>query len=243
MPKSALQSRTSGSIARGTSNSRSRSSSQAPLCDVVEQGARGVGGVGGVHPAAGEAPEQEGVDGAEGELAGLGQRARALDVVEQPGDLGGREIGIEQQPGLGRDHRLVARLLQRAADVGRAPVLPDDGAVDGLARAPVPDEAGLALVGDADGGDVARPRARRRRAPAGRSPPWCARCPRGRARPSRRPGSAGRTRAGPGPGWPDPARTRWRGSRSCPGRARGSSPTCAMRSSSARAGRLGPSWP
>ena len=87
--------------------------------------------------------------------AGIGERARAGDIVEQPGDLGGGEIGIEQQTGLGRDRRLVPRPFQRPAHIGRAPVLPDDGAVDGLASAPVPDDAGLALVGDADGGDVA----------------------------------------------------------------------------------------
>ena len=149
--------------------------------------------------AAGEPPDQEGVDGAEGEMAGLGERARALHVVEQPGDLGGREIGVEQQAGLGRDHRLVPGALQRAAHVGGAPVLPDDGAVDRLARAPVPDDAGLALVGDADGGDVARRRAWPRPAPAARSPPSCARCPPDRAPPSPRPGSAGRTRAAPSP--------------------------------------------
>ena len=51
-------------------------------------------------------------------------------------------------------------LLERVADVGRAPALPDDGEVDGLARRAVPDDRRLALVGDADGGDVlaARPR-------------------------------------------------------------------------------------
>src|SRR5262249_61452705 len=38
-----------------------------------------------------------------------------------------------------------------------APVLPYDGAMDGLARAPVPDHTGLALVGDADRGDAAGP--------------------------------------------------------------------------------------
>ena len=127
---------------------------EGALGDIVEQRARGIGGIGGMHPAAGQPPQQEGVDGAEGEMAVPGERARALDVVEQPGDLGGGEIGIEQQPGLGRDRRLVPRQLQRPADVGRAPVLPDDGAVDRLAAAPVPDEAGLALVGDADGGNV-----------------------------------------------------------------------------------------
>ena len=83
------------------------------------------------------------------------RRARAVDVVEQPGDLGGREVGIEQQAGLGRHRRLVSRRLERAAHVGGAPILPDDGVVDRLTGAPIPQHAGLALVGDADAGDVA----------------------------------------------------------------------------------------
>ena len=51
----------------------SRSSSQAAVADVEQQGAAGVGGVGGVHLAAGQAPEQEAVDRAEGQLALLGR--------------------------------------------------------------------------------------------------------------------------------------------------------------------------
>ena len=74
---------------------RSRSASHSPRRDVEQQRARGVGGVGRVR-AAGQPPEQEAVDGAEGELAPLRAAARApVDVVEEPGDLGGREIGIE----------------------------------------------------------------------------------------------------------------------------------------------------
>ena len=45
-------------------------------------------------------------------------------------------------------------LLQRVAHGRGAPALPDNREVDGLARRPVPDERGLALVGDADRGDV-----------------------------------------------------------------------------------------
>ena len=44
--------------------------------------------------------------------------------------------------------------LQSGADIGGAAVLPDDGAVHRLARGAVPHHGGLALVGDADGGDV-----------------------------------------------------------------------------------------
>ena len=49
---------------------------------------------------------------------------------------------------------LVAFALQFGADVGGAAVLPDDGAVHGLPRRAVPHHRGLALVGDADRGDV-----------------------------------------------------------------------------------------
>ena len=174
---------------------RSRSSSHSPRVDVEEQGARGVGGVGGVHLAAGQPPQQKAVDGAEGEFAALGAFARAGDVVEHPGDLGAGEIGVEQQAGLRRDRRLVAFGLQSRADVGGAAVLPDDGAVDGLAGRAVPHHRGLALVGDADGGDVRRVGAGLlQRLAAGRRPSR-SRCPRARARPSRRPGNAAETPA------------------------------------------------
>ncbi len=42
------------------------------------------------------------------------------------------------------------------ADIRGAAILPDDGAMHGLAGGAVPHDRGLALVGDADGGDVAR---------------------------------------------------------------------------------------
>ena len=53
-----------------------------------------------------------------------------------------------------RDDRLAAFRLQPRADVGGAAVLPDDGAVHRLTGGAVPHHRGLALVGDADRGDV-----------------------------------------------------------------------------------------
>ncbi len=81
--------------------------------------------------------------------------ARAIDVIEQPGDLACGEIRIEQQPGRGGDPRFMACATQIVTSAGGAPVLPDDGVVDRLAAGAIPDEGGLALVGDADAGDVA----------------------------------------------------------------------------------------
>ena len=103
VPKSPAQSRISGSSAAGTPNSSQKVRVPAARADVEQQRARGVGGVGRVHLAAGQPPEQEAVDRAEGEPPALRRRARALDVVEQPGDLRRGEIGIEQQPGTRRD--------------------------------------------------------------------------------------------------------------------------------------------
>ena len=119
---------------------------------VVEAGAAGIGGVGDMHPATGQTPDEEAVDGAETQLAGGGAVARALNPVKDPGKFGGGEIGVEKQSGLFRDHVLLAGILHHRADIGGAPVLPDDGIVDGLAGGAVPDDGGLALVGDADGG-------------------------------------------------------------------------------------------
>ena len=81
-------------------------------------------------------------------------RARAVDVVQDPLDLGAREVGRQRQADLGPEAVLAAVLAELVdVDVG-ARVLPDDRVVDGLAGVLVPDDRGLALVGDADGGDV-----------------------------------------------------------------------------------------
>ena len=124
--------------------------------DVEEQRAARVRRIGHVRRAAGQVPDEPGVDGAEGELALRRARARARNVVEQPLELGAREIGVEHEARLARDHRRMARGAQRVAQRRRAPVLPDDGRGDGRARRAVPQHGGLALVGDADGGEVAR---------------------------------------------------------------------------------------
>src|SRR5205085_6357094 len=92
---------------------------------------------------------------AEGQLAVLGPLPRALDVVEYPRDLRPREVGRERQADVRPQtvDALVARELahQRAG----AGVLPDDRVVDRLAGLAVPHDRRLALVGDADRGDVA----------------------------------------------------------------------------------------
>ena len=76
------------------------------------------------------------------------------NVVKDPLDLGAGEVW-----GQGQAHALLVALhspvrSQLLDDVLGAGVLPDDGVVDGLAGVLVPHHRGLALVGDAHGGNV-----------------------------------------------------------------------------------------
>src|SRR5581483_10084269 len=118
--------------------------------DVEQQRTRRICGIGCVHATASEPSQQETIDGAEGELACLCGAAGAIDMLEEPGDLAGREIRVEHEPGFGGDAGLKAALAQCCAEIRGAAVLPDDGVVDRLAGGAIPDDCGLALIGDAD---------------------------------------------------------------------------------------------
>ncbi len=101
---------------------------------IHEQRAAGVRDVGNVAPMAGELEQQPAVYRAEGELAALRARPSARNVVEQPGQLGAGKIRIEQQPGASGDFRFVTGRSHALAVTRGAPILPDDGRCDGLAR-------------------------------------------------------------------------------------------------------------
>ena len=121
-----------------------------------EHGAGGVGDIGHMGRAACEPPDEEGVDGAEGQLSAVGGVARAGYRVEDPGRLGAREVGVENQAGACANELLMSRLSKRGTGVSGAAALPDDGVVDGHSCGAVPDDRRLTLVGDADRGDAAR---------------------------------------------------------------------------------------
>ena len=125
--------------------------------EVHQRGAAGIGGVGDVACAAGQLPDQPGLDGADLDLALRRPRPRTRHGVQQPGEFRGREIGVEDQASRRLHHRLMPGRGQGARDVRRTPVLPDDGPVQGLAVGGVPQHRGLTLVGDADGGEPPDP--------------------------------------------------------------------------------------
>src|SRR5690606_21195341 len=122
--------------------------------DIEQQRARGIAGIGAMHLAAGQAPEQEAIHGAEAQLAAFGPLTGTRHMLENPAQLAGGEIRVDQQAGAGVDQRLMACSLERGAVIRGAPILPDDGRVDRLTRCRVPHQGGLTLIGDADGADV-----------------------------------------------------------------------------------------
>ena len=134
--------------------------------DVEHQRAAGVADVRHVAASAGEPPDEERVDGAEGDLARLRPLAQAGDGVEQVLHLGAREVRVEHEAGAVAEEVLQAVRAQGVADRRGHAALPDDRVADRPARGALPEDHGLPLVGDADGGDVGgrHPRGREARA-------------------------------------------------------------------------------
>ena len=124
---------------------------------VHQHGAAGVGDVGHVHAApgaAGEVPQQPGVDGAEDGLAAFGVGAQAVEVVEHALQLAAGEVGGQGQARLVPDHLAAAVPVQAGGDPVGPGVLPDDGVPVRPPGAPVPRQRGFPLVGQAQGDQV-----------------------------------------------------------------------------------------
>ena len=79
---------------------------------------------------------------------------RIFHILKNPADFGAGEVGVYEQAGLVPYLVCEAERLEGVAVLRGAAVLPDDGVVDGLARAGVPYDCGFTLVGDAHGGKL-----------------------------------------------------------------------------------------
>ena len=78
-------------------------------------------------------------------------------MIQYPADLGGGEIGVQQQAGGGLNPLRKALLFQLLAQLCRPAALPDDGVIHRLAGIFVPQHRRLPLVGNADAYHLARP--------------------------------------------------------------------------------------
>src|SRR2546426_8763415 len=121
---------------------------------IEEHGAGGIAGIGCVESATCEVPKQPGIDGAERQLAVLGSFSRALDIVQKPAKFASRKIGVNYQPGLASNVLAETLAFEFVTEAGCSSILPYDCIVERLASEPVPQNAGLALVGDADGRNI-----------------------------------------------------------------------------------------
>ncbi|MNE61908.1 hypothetical protein D3C80_1571550 [compost metagenome] len=122
--------------------------------DVEHQRARGVGVVGDVNLATRKLPDQPGVDGAEQQFATLGAFTGAVDIVEDPLQLGAGEIRVGDQAGGFTNVAFMAVTLELSTDLGAAAALPDNGVVHRTPGFLVPHHRGFALVGNAQRGDL-----------------------------------------------------------------------------------------
>jgi hypothetical protein len=102
----------------------------------------------------GHAPDEPAVDGAESQFAVLSPFTGPVYVIEDPLNLGAGKVGVENQAGFFLEEVQVPLVLESVAKARRAPILPDDGVVDGSPGFAVPDDCRLALVGNTDGGEA-----------------------------------------------------------------------------------------
>ncbi len=121
-----------------------------PSPDVAQQRAAGVAHVGGEHLAAGQLPDQPGVDRADRQIV----VDRNVTVGQQPFGLGSREVRVEDQAGSFPDETEVAGRGEFVAPLGGTTILPHDRVAVRRAGRSVPGEDGFALVGDSDGRHV-----------------------------------------------------------------------------------------
>ena len=103
-----------------------------------------------MHAAAGEPPDQKGVDRAEQHLSPHGPLADAGHRLEKVEDLRGREVGVEEQPRPPADLCLVPLRLEPCADRRGDATLPDHRRCHGPAGRAIPEDRRLPLVGDPD---------------------------------------------------------------------------------------------
>ena len=102
----------------------------------------------------GQLPNQIAVHGPKEQFTPRRTRGRPLHIAQQPMQLSGRKIGIQQKAGLLRDLRLMPFRTQTITKRRRAPILPNNRLMNRRAGFAIPDQGRFALIGDTDGGDL-----------------------------------------------------------------------------------------
>ncbi len=85
--------------------------------NVIEHGTAGIGDVGDVHLPLSQLPYQPGIHSAEGDLPLLRLLPKAIDMIQEPLELGSGKVRINAQSGLFLDFRLPSLGLQLIAEI------------------------------------------------------------------------------------------------------------------------------
>ena len=125
--------------------------------NVVQQRAGRVGRVGDVGRAAGELPDQPGVDGAEEQGTVTGPGNGFGIALEDPANLAAGKVRVDDQAGPRAQQGGVSGAVERVALRGGLSALPHDGGMHRHAGGTVPDDRGFPLIRDAECFHLARP--------------------------------------------------------------------------------------
>ena len=102
----------------------------------------------------GEVPQQPGVGGSEQEISGFGRLPGALDVIKNPNNFAGGEVGGQRQSGLFAKVIAAVSGLHAVDNVLCSRVLPNNRVIDEFSRGLIPHHCCLALVRDPQPRDV-----------------------------------------------------------------------------------------
>src|SRR5262249_6418390 len=100
---------------------------------------------------AGQMVDHQGIDSPGGQIALFSMSPSGGDVVEDPGDLGRREVGIDHQTRVPGDP--LAMRSEPVAGLSGPAVLPYDSWRDRAARLSLPYNCCFSLIGESDGCD------------------------------------------------------------------------------------------
>src|SRR6266852_6275609 len=104
--------------------------------------------------APGQVPKEKRIDISEKQLTGSRLFPEARNVFKQPAQLQAAEVCAQRQPGL-RPEAVLPAFTGEARDVFLNPcVLPNDGIRHWFAGLALPEDCGLPLIGNADGGQI-----------------------------------------------------------------------------------------
>src|SRR5262245_21643515 len=122
--------------------------------NVVEHGAGGVGRIRRMQPGARHFEQEKAVNCSEADFTRARPRLETRHMLQEPGELGRGEIGIDHESRRLGDMIAPSLAQELAAKPGGAAVLPNDRVGERPRARALPYHARLALIGDADGGDT-----------------------------------------------------------------------------------------